>query len=411
MRNDRERVDVNQAVVLCGGLGTRLGKITKRIPKPLIKVNNKAFLDYILSNLTRFGIKEILLLCSYKSAFFFKKYNNKKINNVKIICIKEKKLMGTYGALLNAKKKLNNFFFLLNGDTYFNVNLRDFQKKYNPKYFCSIALSKQKNIPRYTAVEKNKVGTITKICNNVKNKKFVFINSGINIINKKILNIRVLKNKSSLEKEVFPYLVDKRKIQGIYSKYYCDFIDIGIKTDLKRSHKFIKTKIIKPAIFLDRDGVINEDLGYVFKKENFIWKKNIFKAIKYINDNNFYVFVITNQSGIGRGFYNEHDLNILHLWINKKLNTTGAYIDDFFYSPYFKRSKKYSSIKYFNLRKPRIGMINLAKKKWVIDLKKSWVIGDQITDIKMAKNAKLKSVLIQKKDDIFKIVKNKLIKS
>tara|TARA_A100001011_G_scaffold400575_1_gene516393 strand:+ start:3774 stop:5009 length:1236 start_codon:yes stop_codon:yes gene_type:complete len=411
MRNGRARVDVNQAVVLCGGLGTRLGKITKRTPKPLIKVNNKAFLDYVLLNLTRFGINEIVLLCSYKSAIFFKKYNNKKINNVKIICVKEKKLMGTYGALLNAKKKLNNFFFLLNGDTYFNVNLRDFQKKYNPNYFCSIALSKQKNISRYTAVEKNKVDTITKINTKVKKKKFVFINSGINIINKKIFNIRTLKNKSSLEKEVFPYLVKKKKIQGIYSKNYCDFIDIGVKADLKKSHNFIKTKIIKPAIFLDRDGVINEDLGYVFKKENFIWKKNIFKAIKCINDNNFYVFVVTNQSGIGRGFYNEHDLNVLHSWMNKKLNTTGAYIDDFFYSPYFKRSKKYSSIKYFNLRKPRIGMINLAKKKWVIDLKKSWVIGDQITDIKMAKNAKLKSVLIQKKDDIFKIIKKKLIKS
>ena len=91
---------------------------------------------------------------------------------------------------------------------------------------------------------------------------------------------------------------------------------------------------------MDRDGVINEDLGYVFKKENFIWKKNIFKAIKYINDNNFYVFVITNQSGIGRGFYNEHDLNTLHLWINKKLNTNGAYIDDFFLFSLFQKVKK-----------------------------------------------------------------------
>ena len=98
-------------------------------------------------------------------------------------------------------------------------------------------------------------------------------------------------------------------------------------------------------------------------------EKNIFKAIKYINDNNFYVFVITNQSGIGRGFYNEHDLNTLHLWINKNLIPMARILMIFFYSPYFKRSKKYSSIKYFNLRKPRIGMINLAKKKWVIDLK------------------------------------------
>ena len=125
----------------------RLGKIQKELQNfPLIKVNNKAFLDYILSKLTRFGIKEIVLLCSYKSAIFFKKYNNKKINNVKIICIKEKKLMGTYGALLNAKKKLNNFFFLFNGDTYFNVNLRDFQKKYNPKYFMLYCTIKNKKI-------------------------------------------------------------------------------------------------------------------------------------------------------------------------------------------------------------------------------------------------------------------------
>ena len=154
---------------------------------------------------------------------------------------------------------------------------------------------------------------------------------------------------------------------------------------------------------MDRDGVINEDLGYVFKKENFIWKKNIFKAIKYINDNNFYVFVITDQSGIGRGFIMSMILILCIYGLIKNLIPM-ARILMIFYSPYFKRSKKYSSIKYFNLRKPRIGMINLAKKKWVIDLKKSWVIGDQITDIKTAKNAKLRSVFGKKKIDIFKIV-------
>ena len=77
----------------------------------------------------------------------------------------------------------------------------------------------------------------------------------------------------------------------------------------------------------------------MFLRKKILFEKNIFKAIKYINDNNFYVFVITNQSGIGRGFYNEHDLNTLHLWINKKLNTNGAYIDDFLFS-LFQKVKK-----------------------------------------------------------------------
>ena len=124
MKNENLRID--QAVILAGGLGSRLGNITKKIPKPLIKVNGIPFIEYIIENFSRFGIKKILILTSYKSKHFFKKYHNKTLYGLKIRCHDEKKAKGTGGALLDAKKKLDNFFYLCNGDTFFNINILNF---------------------------------------------------------------------------------------------------------------------------------------------------------------------------------------------------------------------------------------------------------------------------------------------
>ena len=96
----------------------------------------------------------------------------------------------------------------------------------------------------------------------------------------------------------------------------------------------------KKAVFLDRDGVVNYDYNYVHSRQNFKWKKNVKEAIKLLNDNNNYVFIVTNQSGIGRGFYHEDDVIKLHKWINFELIKNSAHIDEFFYAPYFKDSKK-----------------------------------------------------------------------
>ena len=102
MKNENFRI--NQAVILAGGFGSRLGNITKKIPKPLIKVNGIPFIEYIMKNFSRFGIKKILILTSYKSKIFFKKYHNKILYGIKIQCHDEKKAKGTGGALVDAKK-------------------------------------------------------------------------------------------------------------------------------------------------------------------------------------------------------------------------------------------------------------------------------------------------------------------
>ena len=143
---------------------------------------------------------------------------------------------------------------------------------------------------------------------------------------------------------------------------------------------------MKPAAFLDRDGVINIDKGYVYKIDDFEWIEGAKEAIKYLNKKSFYTFIVTNQSGIARGFYNEKDVENLHEHIRKELSKIEAYIDDFFYSPYHPdvKNKKYEHLS--RLRKPKTGMLELACNKWQIDLNNSFMIGDKKIDMDCAKN-------------------------
>jgi D-glycero-D-manno-heptose 1,7-bisphosphate phosphatase len=119
--------------------------------------------------------------------------------------------------------------------------------------------------------------------------------------------------------------------------------------------------------------------------------------------------VVTNQSGVARGFFRIKDVKTIHSYIQKKLKENEAKIDKFYFCPFhkdgiIKRFKENST-----LRKPKIGMFRLAQKKWNIDIKNSFMIGDQKTDIEFAKKAKLKGYLFNQKN-LFSFVRNKIIK-
>ncbi len=396
---------LKQALILCGGYGTRLGKITKNIPKPLLILRKrKNIIDYIIFNLSRFGLKNIILLCHFQHLKFFKKYHNKKIDGLNIKCIYEKKLLGSAGAIYNIKEKLDDKFLVCNGDSFFDFNILDLNLALKKNKLGIVPLAKIKTEKfrySYIKLEKNLITDF----NHESINKFSLINSGTYILKKKIFKY-FKKKENSLESGLFKSLIKRKKLQGkVYKKKFNVFIDIGVKKDLFRSSSFFKKVIYKKAIFLDRDGVINIDKGYTHKIKGFKWRKNIKKLIKFLNDNNYYVFIVTNQSGVGRGYYQENSVKILHKWINNELYKVGAHFDDVEYATFFKYSKikKYKLNK--NLRKPNIGMFKKLKNKWNINLKKSLVVGDKLTDIEFANNADLNSVLINSKDDIFKKIK------
>lgn len=134
------------------------------------------------------------------------------------------------------------------------------------------------------------------------------------------------------------------------------------------------------AVFFDRDGVLIEDKGYVYKIKDLKWKTGAIRAIKYLNSKKILVIIITNQSGVGRGFYQKKDVKLFHNYMSDTLKKYDAWIDKFYFSPYHNKSKNFNSYYYYQLRKPNIGMLKKAQSKFSLKKKEILMIGDKKTD-------------------------------
>ena len=137
---------VNDIVILVGGRGSRISKFTTKIPKPLIKIGSRPFLDQLICKFIKYNFKKIYLLCSYKKKFFFKRYHKKIIHNSKIICVDEGQQKDTGGALYKLRNKIKNNFILINGDTYFDINLNKMLKINMSKNIGVMALTLSRNL-------------------------------------------------------------------------------------------------------------------------------------------------------------------------------------------------------------------------------------------------------------------------
>lgn len=154
------------------------------------------------------------------------------------------------------------------------------------------------------------------------------------------------------------------------------------------------------ALFLDRDGVINHDYGYVHDKENFKFIEGIFEIVSEAIHAGYKIFIVTNQAGIGRGYYSEDQFKNLTLWMNKEFKKRGCYITKVYHSPYHPKEGIGEYKKDDWSRKPNPGMILLAAKEFNIDLKNSIIIGDNETDMIAGARAGIGKLILYSKNKI-----------
>ena len=152
---------------------------------------------------------------------------------------------------------------------------------------------------------------------------------------------------------------------------------------------------MKKAVFLDRDGTINDNRGdYVNKADEMELYPFAAEALSRLNKAGFIVLVVTNQGGIARGYLTVDDLDQIHQKFEADLEENGAYVDEIYYSPYFEKGHvKPFDVKHSD-RKPDIGMFRKARDKHDIDPKRSYMIGDKYTDVEFGKNAGMRSILL-----------------
>jgi D-glycero-D-manno-heptose 1,7-bisphosphate phosphatase len=140
----------------------------------------------------------------------------------------------------------------------------------------------------------------------------------------------------------------------------------------------------RPAVFLDRDGVLNFDDGYIGTRDRIRWMPGVVAAIRTLNEAGYFVFVITNQSGVARGMFSEQDVRALHDWMRSELQRDGARIDDFRFCPHHAEGSVADYARDCDCRKPKPGMLRDLMAAWPVRAQGSFVIGDKPSDVEAA---------------------------
>ena len=151
----------------------------------------------------------------------------------------------------------------------------------------------------------------------------------------------------------------------------------------------------KPAVFLDRDGTINEQMGYINHLSRFVLIKGVSKAIKILNENGFLAIVLTNQSGVARGYFPIDLVYQINEYLSEELEKENARIDGVFFCPHYPKGSLLEYCFECDCRKPRTGLIRQACSAFDIDMKRSYMVGDRHTDIEFAHHCGMEGVLVK----------------
>jgi D,D-heptose 1,7-bisphosphate phosphatase len=376
---------VRQAVVLVGGKGTRLGELTRTTPKPLMPIDeDRVFLDLLLDNLARQGFDRILLLAGHFGEQIQACFDGRVFRGATISVAIEPEPKGTGGALKWSRDRLEERFLLLNGDTYFDIGYRAFEKALNesPEALAALALRAAPDAARYgsVALDNGRVrGFREKAARETATSGL--INGGVYLIRREAVDL-LPEGSSSLEADLFPALAAKGLLIGARRDGY--FIDIGLPDTLSQARSELPAVLRRPALFLDRDGVINVDHGYVHKWKDLDFSPGVAETIAAFNDAGWFVFVVTNQAGVAHGYYDENAVHRLHEQIRDWLAARGAHIDAFYYCPYHPKAAIEAYRADHPDRKPRAGMLSRAIAEWPVVKERSLLIGDRDSDLAAA---------------------------
>ncbi len=421
-----------KVVIMAGGKGTRIASVKSDVPKPMIPICGKPILEWQIENLKACGLADITLVIGYLGHVIKEYFGDGGKFGVKISYFVEDSPLGTAGALFKMPE-LNEDFLLLCGDVILDVDFNrfiEFHKKndawaslmahpnghpYDSSLLVTEILPPQ--VPGGNPVDTHRVVRWM----NKEDERLYYknrVNAGIEIISPELLKETMkhfvprhpeTPDKIDLDRDVLKPNIPSGKIFAYDTPEYIK--DMGTPDRYYEVEKDLQTGKVKArnlknkqkAIFLDRDGTINNYVGFLTKPEQFELLPGVAEAIKMINKSGYLAIVVTNQPVIARGDCSWEELQLIHNKMETELGKEGAFLDAIYICPHHKDKGFEGERPEYKFdcdcRKPKPALLQNAAKDFNVDLSLSYMIGDKVADAKAGNNAGCKqSILINTND-------------
>lgn len=398
-----------QVVVLMGGLGTRLKEFTKEKPKSLVEVEGRPFFDYQFELMRGKGFCKFVFLIGYKADMIEEHYGDGSTYGVSIqYCYDGEELLGTGGAVRRAYDYLEDDFILMYGDSFMDIDFEETLYRYEVgkkqgMQGLMTVLKNNNQFDKSNAVVRD--GQLVLYDKHHVTPEMDYIDYGVCMYEKQLFaaydagvkfDVAQIQNALSVAGKMVAHVVTKR------------FYEIGSPTSLAEFQGYVRRRFLEkhPAVFLDRDGVLNEivfnedaeQMDSPLKLSEFELLPNVSDAIKTIQQKGYYVFIVTNQPAAAKGKTTLGMLYDINTHFVELMKEQGAELDDVFMCPHFPKelpmTKETFLIETCDCRKPKPGLLLRAKEKYNIDWENSYMVGDSYTDIQAGVAAGVKTAFI-----------------
>lgn len=397
-----------KAVILAGGKGTRLESISNGLPKPLVPIHSEPILIHQLNVLRRYDLRDVTIVIHHMGDAIRRRIGDGDDMGLRITYYEEVVPLGTTGALYDMQTSLAPDTLVLYGDVMFDMDLARFIRFHQQSGADITLCAHPNNHPQDSdllALSKN--GRVLKVYPKPHAPEEWLpnmVNAGIYMAKKTAIE-KFPKGKADFGREVLPALAGELNVNAYVTAEYIK--DVGTPERVKEAEADLLSGRImrlnrqnpRPAVFLDRDGVINEEVGHLYNIADFRLLPEAGQAIKLLNGSDYLSVVATNQPVIARGQLTETGLADIFAKMETLLGREGAKLDAVYYCPHHPDKGFPGENQAYKIdcecRKPKTGMIRTAAKDWNIDLKRSWFVGDSDRDIECGRGAGLRTIAIK----------------
>ena len=367
-----------QAVILAGGRGERLRPLTDTVPKPMIAFHGTPFLDYLLELLREQGIERVVLLLGYLPEAIRSYCGDGSRWGLSIDYAVSPVEDDTGRRLQQAASKLDPIFLLMYCDNYWPLQLDRLWRQFSAAE-ASAAFVVYRNDDRHTRdnVAVDADGFVTRYDKDRTAAGLRGVEIGFAICRREALALLPDGN-PSFEREVYPRLAAQRKLRALVTdhRYY----SVSSPERLPATEQFLARR---PAIILDRDGVLNRKPAraeYVRSWADWQWLPGALEALRRLKDAGWRVVIVSNQAGIARGVMTEAQLDAVHAQLRQDVRQAGGEIDAIYHCPH-------GWDEGCACRKPAPGLLFQAQRQLALDLSRTYFIGDDERDGRAAEAA------------------------